>query len=53
MLGKCQGDLIFFKPMEFLGNSVMFEGKMSGKCQRILHFSLIKLGCLVPMYFSC
>ena len=23
------------------------------KCQRILYFSLMKLGCLVPMYFYC
>ena len=27
--------------------------KMSGKCQGILHFSLMKLGCLVPMYRFC
>ena len=27
--------------------------KMSGKCQEILHFSPMKLECLVPMYLFC
>ena len=52
------GKLNFFKVWELSGNSVMCQGKnnfakMLGKCQGILHFSLMKLGCLVLMYYSC
>ena len=56
---EMSGNLFFFKVRELSGNSVMCQGKMkflqkmSGKCQGILHFSQMKLECLVPAYFSC
>ena len=51
MLGKYQRNLFFFKVKELSGNSVICQGKM--KCcknvrERILHFGLMKLECLVP-----
>ena len=53
MSGKCQGNLFFFKGFvrEFCDVSV--KNIIMQKCQGILHFSLMKLGCLVLMYFSC
>ena len=54
MSGKCQENLNFFKVRELSGNSVMCQGKMKF-CKNVrdmsgnLHFSLMKLGCLVPM----
>ena len=47
---------IFFKVRELSGKSVICQGKMkfakmSGKCQEILHFSLLKQGCLDVFFF--
>ena len=36
--GKYQGDLIFFKPKDLSGNSVMFQGKMKF-CKNIREMS--------------
>ena len=55
MPGKWQGNLDIFKVRELSGNYVMCQKRMkfckiiSGKCQGILHFSLMKLGYLVMM----
>ena len=55
---EMSGNFFFFKVRELSGNSVMCQGKMklckmSGKCQGILHFNLMKLECFIPMYLFC
>ena len=49
MSGKCQGNLNFFKVREFCDMSGKDE--ILQKCLGILHFNLMKLECLIPMYF--
>ena len=52
MSGKCQGNLNFFKVREFCDMSGKDE--ILQKCLGILHFNLMKLECLIPMYlFFC
>ena len=53
--GKCQGNLNFFQGQGIVREFCDVSGKneILQKCQEILHFSLMKLGCLVPMYLFC
>ena len=51
MSGKfifCQGQGIVREFCDVSGKNEILQ-----KCQGILHFSLMKLECLVPIYFSC
>ena len=56
MLGKL---IFFFQDQGIVREFCSVSGKneilqeMSKKCRGILHFSLMKLKYLVPVYFSC